>query len=134
MPPFLPIRAISRSQAVRIGGQTIKTNATSYVDLGNLPPLLAVPTLDVTDETGKVSQQHAGSRTLKAGKEGGLVKSKYFGYAVTAVDANGVETPISGTVAGKTGAVKEEESEMAFIKVEWKAVPNASSYHVYRVG
>lgn len=34
MPPFLPIRAISRSQAVRVGGQTVKTESTTYVDLG----------------------------------------------------------------------------------------------------
>src|ERR1019366_10420907 len=91
MGQFLPIRAISRSQAVRIGGQTIKTNATSYVDFGNLAPLLAAPTLDVTKITGKVSEQHAGSRTLSAGKEGGLKASVFFGYAVTAVDARSEE-------------------------------------------
>ncbi len=128
MAPFLPVRAISRSQAVRIGGQTIKTNATSYVDFGNLAPLLAAPTVDVTDETGKTSEQHAGSNA-KA-----LVKSKYFGYAVTAVDANGVETPISGTVQGKTAAVAETDEHLQFVTVEWNAVPNATSYNVYRVG
>jgi hypothetical protein len=35
MAPFLPIRAISRSQAVRVAKQTIKTGTTSYVDLGS---------------------------------------------------------------------------------------------------
>src|ERR1035441_6831430 len=134
MGQFLPIRAISRSQAVRIGGQTIKTNATSYVDFGNLAPLLAAPTLDVTKITGKVSEQHAGSRTLSAGKEGGLKASVFFGYAVTAVDANGVETPINGIVVGETGAGNEEESKMNFITVKWYAAPNAISYNVYRYG
>jgi hypothetical protein len=33
MAPFLPIRAASRSQAVRIGGQTVKQGKTTYVDL-----------------------------------------------------------------------------------------------------
>lgn len=35
MAPFLPVRAISRSQRVRIGGQTLKTGTTSYVDFGS---------------------------------------------------------------------------------------------------
>lgn len=35
MAPFLPIRAISRSQAVRIGKQTVKTGTTTYVDLAS---------------------------------------------------------------------------------------------------
>jgi hypothetical protein len=35
MAPFLPVRAISRSQGVRIGGQTVKTDSTTYVDLGS---------------------------------------------------------------------------------------------------
>ena len=128
MAPFLPIRAISRSQAVRIGGQTIKTNATSYVDLGNLAPVLVTPTLVVTDKTGKASQQHAGSNA-KA-----LIKSKFFGYAVTAVDSNGVDTPINGVVAGETEAGAESESNLNFITVNWKAVPGATSYNVYRTG
>ncbi len=34
MAPFLPVRAISRSQDVRIGGQTVHTDTTTYVDLG----------------------------------------------------------------------------------------------------
>jgi len=33
MAPFLPIRATSRSQAVRIGKQTVKQGTTTYVDL-----------------------------------------------------------------------------------------------------
>jgi len=33
MAPFLPIRAVSRSQNVRIGGVKVKTNETTYVDL-----------------------------------------------------------------------------------------------------
>lgn len=35
MAPFIPIRAISRSQAVRIGKQTVKTGTTTYVDLAS---------------------------------------------------------------------------------------------------
>ncbi len=35
MAPFLPVRAISRSQAVRVGRQTLKTGRTTYVDLGS---------------------------------------------------------------------------------------------------
>ena len=35
MAPFLPIRAVSRSQAVRIGKQTVKTGTTTYVDVGS---------------------------------------------------------------------------------------------------
>lgn len=35
MAPFLPIRATSRSQAVRIGKQTVKTGTTTYVDVGS---------------------------------------------------------------------------------------------------
>lgn len=35
MAPFLPVRAISRSQAVRVAKQTLKTGTTSYVDLGS---------------------------------------------------------------------------------------------------
>jgi hypothetical protein len=35
MAPFLPIRAISRSQSVRIGKQTVKTGTTTYVDLAS---------------------------------------------------------------------------------------------------
>lgn len=35
MPPFLPIRATSRSQRVRIGKQTVKTGTTTYVDLAS---------------------------------------------------------------------------------------------------
>lgn len=35
MAPFLPVRAISRSQAVRIGKQTLKTGTTTYVDVGS---------------------------------------------------------------------------------------------------
>jgi|ERR1700677_1670377 len=35
MPPYLPVRAISRSQRVRIAQQTLKTGTTSYVDLGS---------------------------------------------------------------------------------------------------
>ncbi len=35
MAPFLPVRAISRSQAVRIGKQTVKTGTTTYVDLAS---------------------------------------------------------------------------------------------------
>lgn len=128
MPPFIPIRAISRSQAIRIGGQTIKTNVTSYVDLGNLAPLLAAPTVTVSTKEGKKAELHAGSNA-KA-----LIKSKFFGYAVTAVDATGVETPISGTADIETEAGAEGEGSLNFIKVEWKAVPSATSYNVYRVG
>ena len=35
MAPFLPVRATSRSQAVRIGKQTVKTGKTTYVDVGS---------------------------------------------------------------------------------------------------
>lgn len=35
MAPFIPVRAISRSQAVRIGKQTVKTGKTTYVDVGS---------------------------------------------------------------------------------------------------
>jgi len=35
MAPFLPIRATSRSQRVRIGKQTVKTGTTTYVDLAS---------------------------------------------------------------------------------------------------
>jgi hypothetical protein len=35
MAPFLPVRATSRSQRVRIGKQTVKTGATTYVDLAS---------------------------------------------------------------------------------------------------
>ena len=128
MAPFLPVRAISRSQAVRIGGQTIKTNATTYVDLGNLAPVLALPVLDVTDITGETSQQHAGTVS------GALKASVYWGYAVTAVDASGAETPINGVVSGKTGAGGGTDKNQNFVKVTWTAVPNATSYNVYRVG
>src|SRR5208282_3020072 len=35
MAPFLPIRAVSRSQTVRIGKTTVKTGTTTYVDVGS---------------------------------------------------------------------------------------------------
>lgn len=35
MAPFLPVRATSRSQRVRIGKQTVKTGTTTYVDLAS---------------------------------------------------------------------------------------------------
>lgn len=35
MAPFLPIRATSRSQGVRIGKQKVKTGTTTYVDLAS---------------------------------------------------------------------------------------------------
>lgn len=35
MAPFLPIRALNRSQQVRIGGTKVKTDTTTYVDLGD---------------------------------------------------------------------------------------------------
>lgn len=35
MAPFIGVRAISRSQAVRIGKQTVKTGKTTYVDVGS---------------------------------------------------------------------------------------------------
>ncbi len=127
MPPYLPIRAISRSQAVRIGGQTIKTNATSYVDLGNLNQLAAKAALTAT-EAGAKAELHAGSNA-KA-----LVKAKFFGYAVSAVDANGVETPINGVVEVVSGNGAEGEGSLNFIKVVWSVVPKASSYNVYRTG
>lgn len=127
MPPFIPIRAISRSQAVRIGGQTIKTNATSYVDLGNLSEVVAKAALTAT-EAGEKSEQHAGSNT-KA-----LIKKKFFGYAVAAVDTNGVETPINGVVQVESGSGAEGEGSLNFIKAVWNAVPKAASYNVYRTG
>jgi hypothetical protein len=37
MPPYLPIRALNRSQNVRIGKQKILSTATSFIDLGDGP-------------------------------------------------------------------------------------------------
>lgn len=35
MAPFLPVRAVSRSQGIRIGKQRVKTGTTTYVDLAS---------------------------------------------------------------------------------------------------
>ena len=43
MAPFLPIRAANRSQGIRIGKKHIKTDVTTYIDLGDFasyPPVL----------------------------------------------------------------------------------------------
>lgn len=127
MAPYLPIRALSRSQAVRIGGKTVKPNATTYVDLGSLD-VPAVATLDVTDETGKKAQQAPNSNAK------GLLKEKFFAYYVTAVDASGGESTPTLVVTGESGKGTEAESKMNFIEVKFVGVPHAAKYNIYRGG
>lgn len=119
--PFLPIQAINRSQAVRIGGKRILPNVTSYIDVtGNILPVLA-PTL-TNNEVGKKA----------AGK--GLKKSVWFAYGVSAVDAEGKETPLTNVGALKTGAVAEAESELDFGIVKFVQVEHAVKYNIFRTG
>lgn len=111
MPPFLPVMGLhrSQSQSVRVGGQTLKNNVITYVDLGGL------------SSPGTVT-----ASTAEA--EGTLAQNTNYNYVVTATDAFGGETPPSPEVTqktGNTGAVNEN-------KLTWAAVPGATGYNVYR--
>jgi hypothetical protein len=124
MPSYLPIRANSRSQAVRIGGKTIKTNVTAYIDLGYLD-VPATPTKAAV-EVGKKAE-------FKEGGEG-LKKEVYFAYYVTAVDASGNETTPTLVVSALAGKGAEVESEYNFVEVKFVAVDRATKYNIYRAG
>jgi hypothetical protein len=43
MAPFLPVRAVNRSQRVRIGKQTVKVGTTTYVDLASTVETGGIP-------------------------------------------------------------------------------------------
>jgi hypothetical protein len=124
MPAYLPIRALSRSQAVRIGGKTIKTNVTAYVDLGYLD-VPATPT-KAASEIGKKAEFKEGGKGLK--------KEVYFAYYVTAVDASGNETTPTLVVSALAGKGAEVESEYNFVEVKFVAVDHATKYNIYRAG
>lgn len=121
MPPFLPIQALNRSQAVRIGGKHILPKITSYVDFGQL----AIPYSAPSFTYSKVGKKAEGP---------GLKKSVYFPYAVTAVDAAGGETQVSVLAVAKTEAGAETESNLNFVKLTWEPVTNATKYNIYRGG
>lgn len=127
MSQFLPIQAASRSQAVRIGGKTIKKGVTSYVDLGYLSTVAAAPTF-VAKETGKTAEQAANSNSK------GLVKEKFFAYYVTAVDSSGNETPVSPVGAIESGKGAESATTLNFNEVKWVTVAHATKYNVFRGG
>lgn len=126
MAQYLPIRANSRSQAVRIGGKTIKVGVTSYIDLGYLD-VPATPTA-AAKETGKKAELVTNSNA-KA-----LVKEKFFAYYVTAVDASGAETTPTLAVAVESGKGAEGEGTLNFNEVKFTAVDHATKYNVYRGG
>ncbi len=109
MPTFLPLTAITRSQAVRIAGQTLKPGKISYVDVGLID---AIGTLTVAQVAKKAGQE--------------LVESKFYAYAVTAVGANGGETEVGPLGSKETKAEAETAS-----KIEWTAVPHATKYRIY---
>lgn len=117
MPPFLPIRAFNRSQNLRIGNQKVTNNATTYVDLGQLPVPLGVRATTTT----------TGGTALPA-------ETQLF-YAVTACDAYGGETPISAIVNVTTGSGSTNSDSLNWIPItepsgNFTAV--ATSYNVYR--
>lgn len=114
MPTFLPLIAIDRSANIRIAGQTIKPGKISYVDLG------------VVDPPGALA--FSKSETAAASS---LVKSKYYGYAVTAVLGSG-ETVTTDFKVEKAGAGAEGAGEFNTLTPEWAAVPHAKKYRVYR--
>src|SRR5271166_20527 len=114
MPTFLPLIAIDRSAAIRIASQTIKPGKISYVDLGIVDPPGAL--------TFSKSEAAAASN---------LVKSKYYGYAVTAVLGSG-ETVTTNNKVEKAGAGAEGANEYNTLTPEWAAVPHAKKYRVYR--
>lgn len=114
MPTFLPVSALSRSTDIRIAGQLIKQNLTSYIDLG-VADSVSTPTF-ATSTTAVASS---------------LVKSKYYNYAVTAVVGGGETTPTNATVE-KAGAGAEGASEFNTIEPKWGAVAHATAYRVYR--
>jgi hypothetical protein len=126
MPAYLPIRANSRSQAVRIGGKTIKTNVTSYIDLGYLD-VPATPTGKLI-EAGEASEQAANSNVK------GLLKEKFFAYYVTSVDASGAESTPTLAVATESGKDTEAAKHLNFIEVKFVAVDHATKYNIYRGG
>jgi hypothetical protein len=117
MPPFLPVRAFNRSQRLRIGNQQVTNNATTYVDLGQLPVVLG-PHVTTATSGGT-----------------GLAESTQYFYAVTACDAYGGETPISAVVNVTTGADLTSANSLNWIPVteasgNFTAV--ATTYNVYR--
>lgn len=121
MPPFLPVQGLTRSQDVRIGGKLLRPGITSYIDLG----FLATPYGSPTFTFSKVGKKAAGP---------GLKKGVWFGYAVTAIDGSGGETPLGVLAAAKTETGVETESNLNFAIPAWEAVPNAVGYNVYRTG
>lgn len=133
MPPFLPITADNRSQNIRVGGKKVTPGKVTYVDFGNLlvPGSMGLTAVGEELKLNKelkltVTKTGAGSTTL--------VKSKWFGYAVTALDAYGGETPPSAINVKETEAGTEGAGARNEIKVEWLAVPFATAYKVYRAG
>lgn len=113
MPTFLPLQAISRSQRVRIGGQTVSPTGISFVDVGIVDPPATAYNATLTGSAG-------------ATKTGKLAEGKYYAYVITAVDASGNETIPSPEVVVKTVAEAEPSA-----KTEWTAVPHAAKYRVY---
>lgn len=118
MPPFLPVRATNRSQAVRIGNQLLSRDTTTYVDLGQL----SVP---------------LGLRAAATATTGGtLAKSQKYFYFITAIDAYGGETTVSAEIEKETGAGTATNtitlSWLPQINVSGGFTAPAPAYNVYR--
>lgn len=120
MPIYLPLKAITRSQRVRIAGQTLSTSNISYVDMGYVDPVTYLYQLEIE-----------GTET---GAEKGLTKEKYYGYIVTSLDASGNETESGSLITVQAGKGKEEagKGNFNFNVLRWSPVPHAKKYNVYR--
>jgi len=119
MPTFLPLTADNRSQRVRIARQTIaQFPAVSYINLGQVDP------------PGTALNQTVTFTPVPTAAASNLVKSKYYLYAITSVDAGGNESQPYITEV-KAGAGAEGAGEFNTNEFNWTKVPHAVAYKIY---
>lgn len=92
---YLPVRAASRSQKVRIGGQVLSATATSYVDISDIPTRRALQNhqaIGAVIVVGPLSASNVGGSPLVA------VERTFTETTGAGVYTGSVTVPAGGTV------------------------------------
>lgn len=136
MAVYLPVRAISRSQGIRVGGQTLSTTTTAYVDISDgktrkelqnhqaLGAVVVVGSLTASNSDGVVStgaivDQGSSATDLILGVSAGEVRNRSTGvHAAVAATATAVTIAAADTTNPRWDLVVADTTSGVVSKVD----------------